>query len=401
MLKDDAPTILCLASYLKGTTFIEACHQHGGRVILVTKEKLADEAWPRESIDEFFTMPDPSRQPDILHAISYLARSRTIDQVVPLDEYDAMTAAAIREHLRLPGLGESSMRFFRDKLAMRVKAQQSGIPVPSFAPVFNYDQLRLFMAQVPAPWLLKPRSEAASMGIKQIRSADELWPMLEQLGDQQSYYVLERYVAGDVYHVDSIVSEGKVVFAVVHRYGQPPLDVVQGGVFITQTVDSDSPIANVLLTMNRELLRTFGMADGVTHAEFIHNPADPQPYFLEVAARVGGAYIDRVVEYATGLNLWAEWARLELSRARNMPYNPSSQSFRYAGLVLCLARNEQPDLSAYQAPEIVYRVDKPYHAGLIVSSPDNSRVDTLLRSFSERFAQDFLTVQPPLDRPPF
>jgi biotin carboxylase len=401
MLKDDAPTILCLASYLKGTTFIEACHQHGGRVILVTKEKLADEAWPRGSIDEFFTMPDPARQPDILHAVSYLARSRMIDQVVPLDEYDAMTAAAIREHLRLPGLGESSMRFFRDKLAMRVKAQQSGIPVPSFVPILHYDQLRQFTEQVPPPWLLKPRSEASAMGIKQIQSADELWPMLEQLGDQQSYYVLERYVAGDVYHVDSIVTEGEVVFASVHRYGQPPLEVVQGGVFITQTIASDSPIAIELLDMNRELVHTFGMFHGVAHAEFIHNSVDSQSYFLEVAARVGGAYIDRVVEFATGLNLWAEWARLELSLARNLPYNLPSRKLDYAGLALCLARDEHPDVSAYQAPEIMYRVDKPYHAGLIVSSPDSNRVDTLLHTFSERFAQDFLTVQPPLERPPF
>jgi biotin carboxylase len=239
------------------------------------------------------------------------------------------------------------------------------------------------------------------MGIKQILHADELWPLLEQLGDQQSFYVLEQYIAGDVYHIDSIVTNGEVVFASVHRYGQPPLDVVQGGVFITQTVANESPVATVLLAMNRALIGAFGMSTGVTHAEFIYSPVTLQSYFLEVAARVGGAYIDRVVEFATGLNLWAEWARLEVTSARKMPYNLPSRKSDYAGLVLCLAREQQPDLSAYQAPEIAYRVSKPYHAGLIVASSEQDRVDNLLRAFSQRFAQDFLTVQPPLERPPF
>jgi hypothetical protein len=57
--------------------------------------------------------------PDIQHAISYLARSRKIDRIIPLDDYDVLTAAAIREHTRIPGMGQTTARRFRDKLAMR------------------------------------------------------------------------------------------------------------------------------------------------------------------------------------------------------------------------------------------------------------------------------------------
>lgn len=401
MTNERPPTILCLASYYKGPLFLRAAAQLGAHVILITKEKLADEDWPRDSIAEYFTMPDPARQPDVTHAVSYLARTRVIDAIVPLDEYDAFTAASLREHLRLPGLGESAVRYVRDKLAMRIKARDAGIAVPNFVHVLNYDQLRAFMQQVPPPWLLKPRSEAATMGIKQIGQPDDLWPWLEKLGDDQSSFLLERYVAGNVYHVDSIVADSKVQFAAVHKYGRPPLDVVHGGgVFTTSTVPAEMPLAKRLLEQNEHLIQAFEFAQGVTHAEFIHVAETNEVYFLEIAGRVGGAYIDQVIEQANGINLWAEWARVEVSAIRREAYRLPQLLHNYSGLVLCLARQEEPDLSAYQDPEITWRLKKPHHAGLIVSSPDHARVDDLLRSYSERFVTDFLAYQPPLDHPP-
>jgi hypothetical protein len=156
------PTVLCLASYFKGTLFLEECHRQGGHVILLTEQKVADEEWPRAAIDEFYLMPDLAQQPDITYAVSFLARTRPIHSIVALDDYDVETAAALREHLRLPGLGISATKLFRDKLAMRVRAHQAGIRVPEFLHVLNHEQLADFMVRVPPPWVLKPRGEAGS-----------------------------------------------------------------------------------------------------------------------------------------------------------------------------------------------------------------------------------------------
>jgi biotin carboxylase len=54
------------------------------------------------------------------------------------------------------------------------------------------------------------------------------------------------------------------------------------------------------------------MVRGVTHAEYIRAHADGRYYFLEIAARVGGAFIADLVEVSTGVNLWREWARIEV-----------------------------------------------------------------------------------------
>lgn len=394
-------TVLCLASYFKGTTFLQACKQLGCRVLLVTREKLAEEAWPRESIDQIYYMPNLSKRPDIIYAIAYLMRSEAINRIVPLDDYDVETAASLREHFRLPGLGESISRYFRDKLAMRMQAQQAGFLVPDFSPVFNYDKLREFMDRVQPPWLLKPRSEAGAMGIKRVHSAEEVWRWLDQLGDEQSYFLLEQYVPGEVYHVDSIVWENEVVFAATHKYAQPPMNVAhEGGVFISRTLPRDGKETQRLLALHHGVLEAFGLVRGVTHMEFIKGTADNRFYFLETAARVGGANIEQLVEAATGVNLWAEWARLEVAHAQDQPYQTPQDGGNYAGVLICLARQEWPDLSGYQDPEIVYRLNKKHHAGLVVASEDVNRIEALIADYSQRFAHDFLAVAPPLDKPP-
>ena len=392
-------TILCITSYEKGQEFLRTCKKLGCRVLLLTVEKLRDGDWPRESVDEFFFMPEELPVQAIINTVSYLARWQPIDRIVALDEFDLENAAYLREHLRIPGMGLTTIRYFRDKLAMRGKAQESGVPVPEFIHVLNHQALNDFMARVKPPWLLKPRSQASGIGMKKINEPHELWPYLEQLGDAQSTYLLEQFVTGDVFHIDSIVSERQVVFAEAHAYGTPPLNTSHdGGVFTTRTLPRDSAEAKALYRLNREVIESLGLVRGVTHTEFLRAREDGKFYFLEIAARVGGAYITDVVEAATGINLWREWARLEVGSGKS-PYSLPAIREDYAGVVLSLARQECPDTSAYNDPEIVYRVTKKHHAGFVLRSPRNERVVELLDSYAARIAHDFMATAPVPERP--
>jgi len=399
-LPEDRPlTILCVSSYEKGQEFLRTCKAMGCRVYLLTVEKLRHAHWPQEAIDEMFFMPDELPLPGLLNAVSYAARTRKINRIVALDEFDMENVSAIREHLRIPGMGLSTVRYFRDKLAMRMRAKEAGVPVPEFVHVLNHDELQDYMARVPAPWLLKPRSQASGIGMKKIYQPYELWPWLDKLGDEQSHFLLEQFVPGSVFHVDSVVNEREVLFADAHAYGVPPLDVSHaGGVFTTRTVERDSADAKALQEVNKKLIESLGLLRGVTHAEFLKSHSDGNLYFLEIAARVGGAYISDVVEAASGINLWREWARLEVGAGKT-PYSIPPQRCDYAGVIVSLARQEEPDTSSYNDPEIVYRVKKYHHAGFVVKSPDPVRVKELLQSYSQRFVTDFLATQPVPDKP--
>jgi biotin carboxylase len=392
-------TFLCITTYEKGQEFMRECKRNGCRVLLVTAESLRDADWPRESLDDTFYLPAEIPLNDIVLAVTHLARTHNLDRIVSLDEYDMETAATLREHLRLPGMGLTTMRYFRDKLAMRMKALDGGVRVPDFVPVFNHGDIRYYVDHVPGPWVLKPRQEASAIGITRIHRPEELWPVLEQLGDRQSSFLLEKFIPGDVYHVDSVVSENEVVFANVSKYGKPPMNVAQGGgVFTTFTVDRESEEDAALRQINRDLLAALGLVRGVAHTEFIRANADGHFYFLECAARVGGAYINEMVEAATGLNLWREWARIEVA-GDNGTYRLPPVREDYAGVILSLARQEDPDTSAYNDPEIFLRIKKHHHAGMILRSTDQRRVQALLEDYSERFAEDFLAIEPQRDKP--
>jgi biotin carboxylase len=392
-------TFLCITTYEKGQEFMRECKRQGGRVILLTAEKLRDADWPRDVLDDTFYLPEEIPLADIVQAVTHLARTHKIDRIVALDEFDMETAATLREHLRIPGMGLTTMRYFRDKLAMRMRALDRGVRVPDFVPVVNHADIRYYLDHVPGPWVLKPRQEASAIGIKKIHYGDELWPLLEQLRDKQSSYLLEKFVPGNVYHVDSVVSENEVVFANVSEYGKPPMKVAQGGgVFTSFTVPRGGEEDSGLREINRDLITALGLVRGVAHAEFIKAHADGEFYFLECAARVGGAYINEMVEAATGINLWREWARIEVAGG-NGSYQLPPVREEYAGVILSLARQEWPDTSSYNDPEVALRIKKHHHAGLILRSCDPGRVPALLEGYAERFAEEFTAVEPQREKP--
>jgi biotin carboxylase len=392
-------TFLCITTYEKGQEFMRECKRQGCRVLLLTAEKLRDADWPRESLDDTFYLPENLPLHDIVQAVTHLARTHKLDRIVALDEYDMETASTLREHLRVPGMGLTTMRYFRDKLAMRMKALDRGVRVPDFVPAVNHDDIRYYLEHVPGPWVLKPRQEASAIGIRKIHAPEELWPVLEQLGDKQSSFLLEKFVPGEVYHVDSVVSENEVVFANVSKYGKPPMNVAQGGgVFTTFTVPRGSEAEAGLRQINRELIAALGLVRGVAHAEFIQAHADGNFYFLECAARVGGAYINEMVEAASGINLWREWARIEVAGGDGSYELPPVRE-EYAGVILSLARQEEPDTSGYSDPEVFLRIKKHHHAGLVLRSGDSQRVQTLLESYAQRFAAEFMAVAPPREKP--
>lgn len=397
-------TIVCLASYFKGVDFLRECHRLGAEVILVTRENLLGEDWPRESLAEIMTLPGRSDAESIVRVLSDVARRRKINRLVALEEYDVIPAALAREHFCLDGMSGTVARNFRDKMAMRVAARRAGVLVPDFVHVMNGAEVADFLQSVPAPWMLKPRSDVSAVGIKKLSGEDEVWQAVRELdlrkatGERSSYFLLERYVKGQVFHVDSIVQNGRVIFAHASRYGRPPIEVAhQGGVFLSSGIKRDSEEEKQLLIVNAAVLRGLGLERGAAHAEFIRSDDDGQFYFLEVGARVGGAFIAETVEAATGVNLWRAWAQVELDETTPVMNNNTAAA--YSGIALSLARQEYPDTSAYTDAEIVYRVAKKHHVGLIVRAPELERVNELLNQYAVRFNKDFCAVLPPMERP--
>ena len=396
--------IVCIASEHKGNEFLDEAQNAGWHVTLVTRKKLLDEPWLWTALNDVKTVDDHATPQDYIRAITNIAGGRKIDRVVGLDEFDVTTAARVREHLQLGGMSSSHSLRFRDKLSMRTIADAAEIACPDFTSVFNHQDIEDFLERVPAPWIVKPRYEVSAFGIRKCETKEQVWEVLTDLDnrnnwrDHPSQFVLEKFIAGSVFHVDSIVENGKVLACGVSKYGTPPFSVTHyGGVFTTAVVPYRSKERKELEKLNQQLLTAFNYDRGVSHAEFLQSAEDGKFYLLEVACRVGGAYIANVLEHACNFNLWREWAKLETSTKEN-PYKLPKLRKDFAGVALALANQDEPDTSHYDDSEIVYRVSKPKHVGLIFYSRKQKRVSELLETYSERITADFLAVVPAKER---
>ncbi|MBI6545550.1 MAG: ATP-grasp domain-containing protein [Cyanobacteria bacterium NC_groundwater_1444_Ag_S-0.65um_54_12] len=391
-LPEEQPlNILCVACVVSGRPFMLEAKRRGHKVFVMTSEKSLGQEWPRDQIAEVFAIKKFFDEKEVRNTVSYLARYHKIDRIVPMGDFDVEIACMLREHMRIPGMGETTMRYFRDKLAMRMKAREDDVPVPDFVHILHHDDVYRYMLRVPPPWVLKPRQEAASMGVKLMHDDQEVWREIEKLGDKQSLYLLEKYLPGAVYHVDSVVSEREVLFAGVSKYGKPMLDLnVSGGVYTTCLIDRRDPDWQALQELNKKVIASLGLVRGVTHIEYIKEREEGKFYFLEAGARVGAAKIPDVLWHATDICLWWEWVRIETQKHYELP--PFREE--YAGAVVTLARQEWPDLSAYNDPEVCWVQKKKYHAGIVVKSPDPARVETLTKQYAERFAHDFMAHVP-------
>jgi len=398
------PNILCLASYFKGNDFIRECKREGAAVTLITRDKMAHEDWAGESLEGIVTVSDKAEIEDFLHAASEVARQRKPRLIVALEEADVITAARVREYLCVDGMTTTTARCFRDKLAMRVRAYEGNIRQPEFVHLVNYQEVGEFMERVPPPWIIKPRADASAIGIHKLFDSEQVWRSIddfdrrESLRERAPAFMLERFVSGEVYHVNSLVNKGRVVFADASHYAQPPLVVSQrGGVSVSHSVLHKSDDERALLKANRKLIADLGLAYGTTHVEFIKSDEDGGLYFLEAGARVGGAHTSETLEAARGINLWREWARIELAQL-NGAYKLPPILHDYGGSVVSLARQEYPDTSRYVDDEIVYRVNRSYHVGLVVRSRKLDRVLSLLEEYASRFTHDFMAVAPQQER---
>ncbi|WP_426091188.1 ATP-grasp domain-containing protein [Flavobacterium sp. DSR3-2] len=393
---ENCKTFLCISNYFKGADFLINLKKLGNKVYLVTSEKLKDKPWPHQHIDEIFYMEGQDVDWNLEHlllGVGNFMKSTKIDAIVALDDYDVEKATYLRENLRIDGMGQTTGRYFRDKLAMRMRAKSCGIPIPAFCSLFNDHDINTFAETIEAPWVLKPRSEASVTGIIKIHDKESLWIHINEMGNNRFKYLLEQFKPGDVYHCDSLISDSKVIFSLTSKYLSTPMEISQdGGVFRSANIRYNSEDDIAIKKLNEQVMKGFGLKHGAAHTEFIKSNEDGKIYFLETSSRVGGAHLAEMVAEASNINLWKEWAAIENGLVKADKYVLPKVKKGYAGIVLTLSKFQHPNLSSFSDPEVCFKVPLEYHAGLIVKSDNQQRVLELLEDYGNRLANDFTAV---------
>ena len=105
------------------------------------------------------------------------------------------------------------------------------------------------------------------------------------------------------------------------------------------------------------------------------------------------------IKKATGINLWTEWAKIEIAAHTGKKYKLPKVKDDYAGIVVSLSKFERPSVDAFNDPEVVWHLDKKHHIGLIVRSESQERVMELLDQYADRIKNEFHASLPAQDRP--
>lgn len=383
---------------------MDEMHQLGNKVILITSENFKDKNWPWFAISEVYYMQEIEASvwnlDHLIDGFSFLLKTHKIDAVIALDDYDVEKAALVRETFRIAGMGQTTHRYFRDKLAMRQMAKDSEINAPQFSAIFNDETVNKFTEENPAPWVLKPRSEASAAGIIKIKSKDQLWSEIEKLGLERYKFLLESFKPGDVFHVDSLIYNKEILFTSASQYLSPPMEIShEGGVFRTKTLPLYSEEYIALEKANSKVLKSFGLVNGVSHTEFIRSKENGKWYFLETSSRVGGAHIPDLVEASTGINLWREWARIEDALLKKTTYEIGKSTGFAAGLIVALGKEKVQNYEKFQCEEVLKFLPLDYHIAIVYKSDSKEKIQERLDEAAQLITEEYLNILPPKSKP--
>lgn len=286
-------------------------------VTLVTRQDLLDQADPGEVT---LALATDVEQPDQLaEAIASATAGRGVDRVLAVSERLLLPAAALRDRLGLPGPSEKQMQLLRDKVAMKDHLSAAGIAVPEYAEVTGPSQIREMLKRHAAV-VVKPTLAMGAKDVRVVRDeaglAEFADPAGQPFGDGQPYLV-EQFVDGDLFHVDSIVQDGTVLVAIASRYLTKPIAFTRRETVCAVQL-GDEPTRDVLLEFNARVMAQLDWFSGVTHHE-IFRTAEGRPLLCEIAGRPGGGGIIPGFEHLYDVDLYQAALRPQLGELLTAP----------------------------------------------------------------------------------
>lgn len=252
----------------------------------------------RAEADEFFQI-DTTNKTETFD----VAKSAQISAVVT-DQSDVAvpTVAYIAEELRLPGIGfETALRFTNKYLMRKAVAHSRRDLLPDSLLFENEPEL---IAHLNSPslnlseLLVKPLNSQGSKGVARLNSSNFREATSIAFRESRGHGVLlEEFIDGDEFSVETFVLEGKVHnLAVTRKFHYPHNDCID----YRNTYLGDIPfdLENRLYSINEAIISILGLKTGSTHGEY--KVQGDRVVLMEIAARGGGGNISgKIIPFLT------------------------------------------------------------------------------------------------------
>ncbi|PWW45458.1 MULTISPECIES: ATP-grasp domain-containing protein [Paenibacillus] len=239
--------------------------------------------------------------------IVQLHQTKEIDWIIAAHEFDLLKAGQLREYLNIKGQTAESALAFRDKVVMKEKVSEVA-NVPAFVRINHVFDLMEFKKKHGLPIVIKPVDSAASVGVKIVRDETDFERLLANGLDKN--LEAECFVDGDMYHIDGLYENNKILLYSPSRYINGCLAFQDNNYLGSVMLDKEDLLYERLQQTLLTVLNALPVPDHpiAFHAEFFHTGND-QILLCEVACRVGGGEINEGVKYATGIDILQESIR--------------------------------------------------------------------------------------------
>ena len=228
--------------------------------------------------------------------------------VVALIERSVAMAAEIAERFDLPGIRPPQADLFRDKVRMKERARAVGIRTAAYREVSAETTAGELVAELGLPLVVKPRSSSGSRNLVIAKNLAEVRAAIK--GADSADLIAEELVKGVEMSVESLVAGGSILFTNPSEY------LIQGFASIVPAGVSAAH-RRAALELNAEVLRAFGIADGITHLELF---ITQDGYVLgEVAARPPGGYLMDLIAGAYGFDPYDALISISCGEAPQVP----------------------------------------------------------------------------------
>jgi biotin carboxylase len=238
-------------------------------------------------------------------AVAEVGRRHAVDGVMTFAADRAVpVVAGVAEALGLPGIGTETAHLMTNKIAMRRRLADAGVPQPRFAALRHIHDVPAAVDAVGFPAVLKPADSAGQRGLFLVASVDDierhLHAALAQSTDEEA--ILESYHPGLEVNGLLVARGGEVTVVTLSDRRRPA--GVGFGVAVAHIYPSTlfgDALAEVE-RVGRSTIHALGLRDGIAYPQVIWGD-DGVARLIEVAARIPAGQMDSVARYGVGVDL--------------------------------------------------------------------------------------------------
>jgi biotin carboxylase len=236
----------------------------------------------------------------------YSRKIRKIDGVICVAADAPITVATVAERLGLPGISISTAEIACDKLAMKKRFSDCGVPVPGFQQVHTVQELQRIAVQSGTNLVLKPVDSRGSRGVQRVSKVADLAKAFELARSHSptERVMVEQYLEGPQVSTESIVVDGRCYtpgfsdrnYEFLDKYA--PFFIENGGDLPSHLPpDIQDKVKDVVARAAAAL----GVTNGTVKGDIVVHKG--QPYVIELAARLsGGFFCTREIPLNTGVD---------------------------------------------------------------------------------------------------